>query len=105
MPTKPTFSSRLRNLLEEHNMTQLSLARLINSSEAAVSKYLNEGRLPRLDVVSRMASALNTTTDYLLGQEEAREFDYHEVKRLLARNADQMTNQQKKELINALLGD
>ena len=99
------FGARLREALGENGLTQLAFARLIDCSEAAVSKYLNEGRLPRLDVVSRMAAVLHTTTDFLLGQEENKEFDYRGVKCILARNAASMTIQQKKELIDALLGE
>ena len=43
------------------------------------------------------------TSDYLLGIEND-EFSYPRVRRLIARNASAMSNEEKKELINALFG-
>lgn len=57
------------------------------------------------EVVARIADALNTTTDYLLGVEKKMDFDakYYEIRSLLKRNTHYMTNAQKVELISAIL--
>jgi hypothetical protein len=47
---------------------------------------------------------LHTTSDYLLGIENG-EFDYPRVRRMIARNASSMTDEEKKALINALFGE
>ena len=99
------FEQRLRELMKENNMTQHALAVQLNIEEASMSKYLNSGRLPRVDIIANMATALHTTVDYLLGVTENREFDYRGVRQLLARNSTNMTMEQKKQLIDALLGD
>ena len=54
-----------------------------------------------------MATALKTTSDYLLGNEEEGdlESDFTQIERLIARNANKMTNKQRKELIDMLFQD
>lgn len=85
------FNIRLREIMQESGMTQRKLAVRLNIGEAALSKYLNDDRQPRIELLAQMATALNTTTDYLLGRDDNREFDYRGVKNLLARNAEKMT--------------
>ncbi|MBQ6472634.1 MAG: helix-turn-helix transcriptional regulator [Victivallales bacterium] len=96
------FKTRLRELMTERGMTQHALAMRLNIEDATLSKYLNENRLPRIDIIANMATVLNTTTDYLLGRDESKEFNYHGVKRLLARNADHMSKEEKMKLIDIL---
>lgn len=97
-----TFNTRLREIMLEMGITQRALAVRLNISEATLSKYLNEDRQPRIELLANMATALNTTTDYLLGRDNNREFDYRGVKRLLARNAANLTKEEKMELIDVL---
>ena len=60
---------------------------------------------PKGPVIANIATALHTTSDYLLGTEEVGDFEseYYKIHRLIARNASQMTRKQRNELINALL--
>jgi len=52
-------------------------------------------------VLANIATALHTTSDYLLGIEND-EFDSVKVTRLIARNSSKMTEAEKRNLINAL---
>lgn len=61
------FSYRLTVLLEENNMTQIQLAKEIGTSNVTICRYLTCERIPRLDVVTRIASVFNVSLDYLLG--------------------------------------
>lgn len=97
-----SFNTRLREIMQESGMTQRMLAVRLNIGEAALSKYLNDDRQPRGELLARMATALNTTTDFLLGRDDQREFDYRSVKKLLARNAENMTKEEKMKLIDVL---
>jgi hypothetical protein len=54
-------------------------------------------------VIANMATALHTTSDHLLGIERD-DFDYPRIRRMIARNASTMSDQDKKDLINALFG-
>ena len=61
------FSYRLTVLLDESNMKQIDLAKKIGTSNVTICRYLNGERIPRLDVVSRIANVFNVSLDYLLG--------------------------------------
>jgi transcriptional regulator with XRE-family HTH domain len=98
------FSERLQSLMRQRNMTQRQLAERINVTEASMSRYCNGERMPRLNTVANMATALHTTSDFLLGRdtEHDESFDFAQVKRLLARHASSLSAEEKNELINAL---
>lgn len=61
------FSYRLTVLLDENNMTQTELAKIIGTSNVTICRYLTCERIPRLDVVTKIASIFNVSLDYLLG--------------------------------------
>ena len=64
------FSERRVTLMNAHKLTQKELAQKIGVTESAMSYYVKGDRMPRIDVLTRMAQALHTTTDYLLGTVE-----------------------------------
>lgn len=61
------FSYRLIVLMEDFNMTQVDLAKKIGISNVTISRYLSGDRIPRLDVIAKIASEFNVSIDYLLG--------------------------------------
>lgn len=61
------FSYRLTVLLDENNMTQTQLAKKIGTSNVTICRYLTCERIPRLDVVTKIASEFGVSLDYLLG--------------------------------------
>lgn len=61
------FSYRLIVLMEDFNMTQIDLSRKIGISNVTISRYLSGDRVPRLDVIARIASVFDVSIDYLLG--------------------------------------
>ncbi|MCI8640769.1 MAG: helix-turn-helix transcriptional regulator [Clostridia bacterium] len=61
------FSYRLNVLLDENNMSQTQLARKIGTSNVTICRYLTCDRIPRLDVLTRIAYVFNVSVDYLLG--------------------------------------
>lgn len=97
------FKDRITELLRTRGIMQKELAELIGVTESTLSRYLSGERKPDLKTLSNMATALHTTTDYLLGRET--EFDVSNVQRLLARNATTMTKEQKMDIIKALLSE
>ena len=101
-----TFADRLKKLISESSMTQSDLAKRARITEAALSRYLNDGRIPRMDVVANLATVLCTTTDYLLGRVANADGDieFCGIKRLLARGAPSMTHDEKMELVNIIFG-
>ena len=106
MENDKNLGMRLEEMLKAKRMTQKELAFKADITEAAVSHYIKGDRIPRSSVLSRIAVALDTTSDYLLEgipQSCADELRY--AKRLLARNVDQMSTADKREILNILLGD
>lgn len=64
------FSYRLTVLLDEHNMSQTQLAKKVGTTNVTICRYINGERIPRIDLVSRIASVFNVSLDYLLGISE-----------------------------------
>ena len=61
------FSERLILLMKAKGITQKVVAKKASVTESAMSYYVSGVRTPRGEVLSRIALALDTTTDYLLG--------------------------------------
>lgn len=95
---------RIAESLQKQGMSQRELARLIGVTEAVMSRYVSGDRDPKPEVLANIATALHTTSDYLLGIENE-EFSHPRIRRMIARNASAMTEQEKRELINALFGE
>ena len=98
------FGQRMLKAIREKGMSQKELATTIGVTEAVISRYVSGERDPKPDVVANIATALHTTSDYLLGIEHD-EFNLSRIRRLLARNASAMSEREKKELIDALFGE
>ena len=105
--TKTVFAQRLTGLLKEKGVSQKELAELVGVTEASISRYMNSERIPKSEIIANIATALHTTSDYLLGTEEEGNIDtdYPKIVRLIARNSPNMTKEQKSNIIKALLED
>jgi transcriptional regulator with XRE-family HTH domain len=101
------LGKKIALLLRENNMTQKELAEKIDSTEMSISRYIRNIRQPKADILSKIASALNTTTDDLLDRniptDENDEFN--SIHRLLARKASKMSTEKKQQLIKTILSE
>ncbi len=95
---------RISEALKRQGMAQKELAARVGTTEGVISRYVSGDRDPKPEMLANIATALHTTSDYLLGIEN-NEFDHPRIRRLIARNASSMTEQEKRELINALFGE
>lgn len=95
---------KIAQTLQKRGMTQKELASRIGISEAVISRYISGEREPKPDTLANIATALHTTSDFLLGIEND-EFNQSRIRRMIARNASTMTEEEKRELINALFGE
>jgi transcriptional regulator with XRE-family HTH domain len=104
---RENFAQRLSELLKKQGMSQKELAERVGITEASMSRYMNTNRIPKSEILANIATALNTTSDYLLGVEEEGniDLDYPRIVRLIARNSSSMTTEQKRAIINELLGN
>ena len=100
-----SVTNQISRLLSEQNMTQKELASAAGLTESAVSHYIKGDRVPRGVNLMKIAKALNTTTDYLLLDDDNTdmESDLKIAKTLIARNASKMTKEEKMELVGLLL--
>ena len=98
------MGDRIVSELRRNNMTQKELAERVGATEAAISRYISGAREPKPESIANIATALHTTSDYLLGIEDEA-YSHPKVRRMIARNASKMTEDEKRELINALFGE
>lgn len=99
------IGERIKNLVEKKGMTQRELAEKTGCTEAAISHYIKGDRTPRASVLSKIAVALDTTSDYLMEGIPAdvkEEIGY--ARKLIARNVSQMTKEEKMKILDILMG-
>ena len=108
MENKNALGRRISDLLNQQGLSQRELAERVGVTEVSMSRYIKGDRVPKGPTIANIATALHTTTDYLLNGDAEDgsgdfESEYYKIHRLIARNASQMTAKQRRELINALL--
>lgn len=62
-----SLGDRIANLRKELDINQKELATKVGITEASLSRYENNLREPKGEIIVRLAKALETSTDYLLG--------------------------------------
>lgn len=60
------FGNILRELLEQHNMSQKDFARILNITPAALGNYIHNTREPDYKILLRIAEYFDVSTDFLL---------------------------------------
>lgn len=96
------LGDRITELLKEKNMAQKDLAMMIGVTESALSRYINNEREPKIEVLANLATVLDTTVDYLTRGAKP-ETDFDEIYRLVARSSYSLTEQQKMQIIEAVM--
>ena len=97
------FSRRVKKLMEENRYSQRKLCDLCGITEAAFSRYMTTERLPKTEILANIAKILHTTSDYLIGNDA--NYNYDQIKILLASSKDNLSLNQKKELTNILMDE
>jgi transcriptional regulator with XRE-family HTH domain len=101
------LGNNILKLSRKLNLNQRELAKLVGVTETTMSRYINGTREPNLETLSKLVEVLQTTIDDLVGVQETnvRQTEYPQIKRLVARNANNMSLSQKTEIINVLLSE
>jgi len=101
------LEQRILELMRDQNITQKDLSLKTGITEASISKYVNGKRQPRIDVILKFSKAFNVSTDYLLQglEDEKLKSAFNETKLIIARNKDNMTDEEKNKLIKFILED
>ncbi len=95
------IGDRILMLLKKSGYTQKELAAMCGVTEAAMCRYIKNEREPKIEVVANMATALNTTVEYLISGKESKD-SFEDVYRLVARSTISMTTDEKFKLIQLL---
>ncbi|MBE7091982.1 MAG: helix-turn-helix transcriptional regulator [Clostridiales bacterium] len=61
------YYKRLRDLREDHDLTQQKIAEILNMKQSQYSRYERGIRDIPTDILITLAKYYNTTTDYILG--------------------------------------
>lgn len=96
------LGERIVTLLKEKHISQKDLAMMIGVTESALSRYINNEREPKLEVLANLATALDTTVDYLMVGAKAKT-DFDEIYRLVARSSYTLSETQKMQIIEAVM--
>lgn len=99
--TQNTFSRRVKELMKENRYSQKQICELCGITEAAFSRYMTSERLPKTEILANIANILHTTSDYLIGNDS--NYGYDQLKILLASSKDNLSLNQKKELMSILM--
>ncbi|MGF7057763.1 helix-turn-helix domain-containing protein [Brassicibacter mesophilus] len=68
-----SIGDRISSLRKELNLNQKELADKVGLTEASLSRYENNLREPKAEIIARIAKVLGCSTDYLLGQTDIKE--------------------------------
>ena len=63
-------ANRIKNRRTKLGITQTELARAAKLTPAAISQFESGARKPSFDALSKLATALKVTTDFLLGMKK-----------------------------------
>lgn len=74
------FGERIRQLRNEHNLTQVQVGERIHATKGMINTYETSSRYPSLDTVVRLARLFKVSTDYLLGVKSNITLDVSELK-------------------------
>lgn len=61
------FGLQIKELREQHKMSQEQLGRRIDRSKSVISSYENNIKIPPLDILTKIAVIFNVSLDYLVG--------------------------------------
>lgn len=101
-----TVGERIKEILKKEGKTQIDLCTTTGIKPAAMSKYLSGEKIPRTEILMKIADALSVSLYTLLGKNENSRSTFETCKSaLLARSGNQLTEDEKKELIKLIIGD
>lgn len=66
-----SFGERLKQLIEENNITQRQLSKELNIAPTTLSGYANDYREPDFFTLTRFADYFQVSVDYLIGYSDS----------------------------------
>jgi transcriptional regulator with XRE-family HTH domain len=96
-----TVGKKLLALIEKLGISQKEFAKKIDVSEASLTRYIQDKRLPRLDVLINISNTFNVLIDDIF-DDVSENIGFLKLKKLVARNSEDFSAEQRLELINIL---
>ncbi len=99
-----TFGKKISELRKDQKMSQGELAKLLNTSNSVIGRYERDEMTPSIEVAKKIATLLNTTVGYLLGETDDDQLfkDPNMLQRL--QELSQLSEQDKEHIIYTLDG-
>ncbi|MBO8158858.1 helix-turn-helix transcriptional regulator [Thermosyntropha sp.] len=101
------LNEKIKELRLQKNLTQEQLGKLIGVTTSMIGMYETGARKPSLEVLTKLANCFDVSIDYLLGREDELQINREEMFRdpdirAIARAAQNMTSEQRKDLARFL---
>ena len=71
-----SFASNLKSVMNERQMSQTELSALSGIGKSSISQYLSGKNVPKASVMSKLADSLETSVDYLKGENVSQDVDH-----------------------------
>ena len=97
------LGSKIQSMLNEKNITRKEFSAMTGLTEAAISRYCTGAREPKAVTLAAIANALGVSVDELLGTPCDDPELLDDAMRLVARSANNISAEDKRKLINALI--
>ena len=68
--SKVIFSKKLKTLLNEKNISQVELSKILGVSESTVGKWLLQKSMPRITIIEKLASYFQVDKTYFFNDDE-----------------------------------
>ena len=65
------FQDKLKQLIDDHNITRKELAEQLNIAYSTIGNYINAGREPDIDMLIKIADCFSISIDELVGHDTA----------------------------------
>ena len=72
----------------------------MGTTESAICRYLKDERMPRIDILSNMATALGVSLDYLVTGKESKE---NMSFKILTRNIENLSIEKQKQIVTIII--
>lgn len=72
-----TIGERIKLLRTEKGYDQQNLCAYLNIEQSTLSNYENDRRIPKAELIVKLANYFNVSTDYLLGKTDLKNYDHY----------------------------
>lgn len=98
------IGERIAMLIKKEGLSQKELSTMAGITESTLSRYIKNERKPKAEILANIATALNTTSDYLING-KIDKIDFAEIYRFVARGTKEMSKDEKIKLMRLLLDE